>query len=171
MDWPLGPALKQHRINEGLSVRAAAALTKKVVSETRWRQLESGFQSIPGGKAPINTTVRTVVAAAKAVRWNPREAAELAGFDPNEAGPPHVRAEFSSTGSLSGDAVDLTSVPADALLGEVRRRMEVVSGRPVVDESEISPPINPAWLDDTAVEPPAVRDDENGQQPRELGGG
>jgi hypothetical protein len=117
-DWPLGPALKQRRIDKGLSVRGAAALTRKVVSETRWRQLESGFQSIPGGIAPINTTIRTVVAAAKAVDWSPREAAKLAGFDPKDAGP-----ERATPGTMTATLESLEALEEIVLIRELARRL------------------------------------------------
>lgn len=119
-DWPLGPELKRHRIAKGLSVRAAAALTNKTVSETRWRQLESGVQSIPGGTAPINTTVRTVVAAAKAVDWNPRDAAKLAGFNPDDAGPSVVTLHVEGI----EQAPDLEQLSDDDLLAELCRRLK-----------------------------------------------
>lgn len=117
-DWPFGAALRQHREHAGLSVKAAARRTNGVVSDGRWYQLESGVQRIRGQQIPIGTTPATVVAAAKAVDWDPAEALRTAGFDTRDYHEPQPR---------SG----LADVHIDDLLAEIRRR---VVGQPSPSE-------------------------------------
>lgn len=118
-DWPLGPELKRHREEAGLSQRAASRLTtprgktKPIVSAGRWKQLETGWQKNKGALIPIGTTARTVAAAARAVDWDIGEAFRIAGF--------------RSTGVVLPPMADANGgighYTDDELLGEVRRRM------------------------------------------------
>lgn len=108
--WPLGAELRRKRIAAGLSVKAAAKRTRGKVSDGRWYQLESGVQRIRGQEIPIGTTPATVVAAAKAVEWDYREALGVAGFKSEDYQEPETRGP-------------LQDVPIDDLLGEIRRRV------------------------------------------------
>lgn len=115
-DWPLGPELRRHRENAGLSQREASrrttppGSTKPAVSAGRWKQLETGWQKNKGALIPIGTTAATVAAAARAVRWDVNEALATAGFRsedvPTQPAEP-VIARYSD----------------DELLAEIRRRM------------------------------------------------
>ena len=161
-----------------LSVRAAADAAG--MHESRWRQIAKGYQQASqtvriAVRAPADTLARMAAVVGATTDQLKDVGRSDAADELRAAALPaptaHVSAAFSSTGSFSVDAVDLTSLPADALLGEISRRLRLASGRPTVDESEISPPINPAWVDDTAVEPPAVRDDENPEQTGKFSSG
>lgn len=55
------------------------------ISESRWRQLELGYESVRGNEYPVKTTPETVVNIARALALDPGEMLELAGFDPEMA--------------------------------------------------------------------------------------
>lgn len=126
-DWPFGAALKQHREDAGLSVKAAARRTNKKISDGRWYQLESGVQKIQGQQIPIHTTPATVRAAAQAVGWDINDALAKAGFDPID-----LPAERSETPVL------ISKLPTDDLLAEVRRRIPA-------DDSKLGDNVRPDW--------------------------
>lgn len=107
-DWPLGPALKQARIEAGISARAAAR--RAGISSGRWYQLETGVQKAGGQDINIRTTPSTVAAAARAVNWDVNKALKIAGFDPRDVVDAH------------DDPSPLTTVPTEELLEEIRRR-------------------------------------------------
>jgi hypothetical protein len=77
------------------------------VSDGRWYQLESGYQSMRGEQIPIGTTAATVAAAANAVGWDRDEALRTAGFEPIDYQPPVAERP-------------LADIPTDELLRRIR---------------------------------------------------
>lgn len=77
-----GEALRAARTNRRpvLSSRKAAALAG--MSETRWRQIEQGYELRAGVKVPVSTTVDTLGRMAEAVGLDPATLVTLAGMDP-----------------------------------------------------------------------------------------
>lgn len=78
--WEFGRELRAARSRAGLSIRRAAKLAG--VSEGRWRQLESGVQSVGGVPVAIRTKPETAVKVAAVVALPADRALTLAGFDP-----------------------------------------------------------------------------------------
>jgi len=82
-EWRLGPELKRRRTKADLSQREAAA--RAGISESKWRQLESGHVSMGAGqRVRVGTRPDTAVAAGRAVGLSAEAALELAGYDPAE---------------------------------------------------------------------------------------
>jgi hypothetical protein len=90
-----------------------------MISVGRWHQLEVGYQRVRGHDVPIATRPETIVAASKAVDWNPDEALRLLGYDPDVV--PDSQAQTQRrTRQRAKTLADATN--AD-LIGELRRRM------------------------------------------------
>jgi hypothetical protein len=73
-------------------------------------------------------------------------------------------ARYSDDGSSL--KTELTAVATDALLKEIRRRINAAaSARPgVIDHTELYPPASPDWTPDDLGEPPSMGDDEQGRE-------
>lgn len=80
--WAFGAALRTAREQLGLSGREAAR--RAGFSESRWRQLERGTQSVNGVEQPVSTRPETVLKTADVVNLDPRGALILAGFNPDD---------------------------------------------------------------------------------------
>lgn len=79
--WPLGVYLRDQRGK--MSIREAAR--RADISESRWRQVEAGFQRMAGGiEVPVHPRAETVVAMCKAISADPRRGLELAGHNPDQ---------------------------------------------------------------------------------------
>ncbi|MFI5781143.1 helix-turn-helix domain-containing protein [Nocardia sp. NPDC051570] len=81
--WEFGRRIQQAREAAGLSKRAAAK--RAGISDSRWRQLELGFETVRGQAYSVKTTPETVAHIAKAVHLDVHELLEIAGFDPEAA--------------------------------------------------------------------------------------
>ncbi|AUI63000.1 helix-turn-helix transcriptional regulator [Amycolatopsis sp. BJA-103] len=80
--WEFGTLLRRARTRLKLSGREAAR--RAGISESRWRQLETGTQPSDSAEpAAVGTTPETVLKVAKVVGLDEREALTLAGFDPD----------------------------------------------------------------------------------------
>lgn len=79
-----GQALRAARTSRrpALSFRRAAA--RAGLSETRWRQIEQGYELRAGVKVPVSTTVDTLGRMAAAVGLDPAAVVTLAGMDPRQ---------------------------------------------------------------------------------------
>lgn len=77
---PLGELLEDARKRLDLSKREAAR--RAGFSETRWRQIVTGWQDPANRTTPANPPARTVAAAARAVGIDVQEALRAAGLPP-----------------------------------------------------------------------------------------
>lgn len=75
----LGAAVREAREAAGLSVRAAARAAD--ISETRWRQIEAGYQRIGDAQVPVRPSVKTLAAMAVAVGESGQRWLVLAGHE------------------------------------------------------------------------------------------
>ncbi|QIS18581.1 helix-turn-helix domain-containing protein [Nocardia terpenica] len=110
--WEFGRRVQAAREALGLSKRRAAELAD--VSETRWRHLENGWETLRGQKFPIKTTPETVYRVAMAVRLDPDELLAVAGFDPQMLHDPE------KDGIKSVDLSGLTSGEIDQVRSFIR---------------------------------------------------
>lgn len=79
--WPLGDYLRSQRGK--MSIREAAR--RADISESRWRQVEAGFQKMAGGiEVPVHPRAETVAAMCKAISADVREGLQLAGHNPDQ---------------------------------------------------------------------------------------
>lgn len=77
--WPLGKYLQNARGK--MSIREAAR--RADISESRWRQVEAGYQRMAGGiEVPVHPRPETVAAMCRAVSASVEEGLRLAGHDP-----------------------------------------------------------------------------------------
>lgn len=77
--WPLGAYIKEQRGK--MSIREAAR--RADISESRWRQIEHGYQQLAGNvRVPVHTRPETLAAMCQAISADIRKALELAGYDP-----------------------------------------------------------------------------------------
>lgn len=82
-DWPLGAFLRSAR--GMMSIREAARRAE--ISESRWRQVEAGYQQMAGGiKAPVSPRPETIAAMCKAISADIAEGLRLAGHNPEQYG-------------------------------------------------------------------------------------
>lgn len=78
--WPLGRYLREQRGK--MAIREAAR--RADISESRWRQVEAGYQQLAGGlKAPVHPKAETLAAMCRAISADTRKALELAGHNPD----------------------------------------------------------------------------------------
>lgn len=78
--WPLGKYLVAARGK--MSIREAARRAN--ISESRWRQVEAGFQRMAGGiEVPVHPKAETVAAMCRAISADVRKGLQLAGHDPD----------------------------------------------------------------------------------------
>jgi transcriptional regulator with XRE-family HTH domain len=83
--------MRAKREELGLSMRQAAK--RSDISEGRWRQLESGYQSVRGEKIPVRTTADTVLRIATGTEMHPDIALFVAGVNSRTG-----RVKISETG-------------------------------------------------------------------------
>lgn len=80
-EWPLGDFLREQRGK--MSIREAAR--RAGISESRWRQVELGYQQMAGNiKVPVHPRPETVAAMCNAVATDVRRGLELAGHNPDQ---------------------------------------------------------------------------------------
>lgn len=102
--WPLGELLKAARKRRNIGIPKAAQLAG--VSQGQYHAIERGRRSVAGGHQSFRPSVEHVIAAARAVHVDPREALTAAGYEP------------------AIDAPDLEASPsitADELAAKLRR--------------------------------------------------
>lgn len=79
--WPLGDYLRQQRGK--MSIREAAR--RADISESRWRQVEAGYQRMAGGiEVPVHPRAETVAAMCRAISADVSRGLELAGHNPDQ---------------------------------------------------------------------------------------
>lgn len=79
--WPFGGFLKEQRGK--MSIREAAR--RADISESRWRQVEAGYQQMAGGiQVPVHPRVETVAAMCRAISADVRRGMELNGYNPDQ---------------------------------------------------------------------------------------
>jgi len=79
--WPLGQYLREQRGR--MAIREAAR--RADISESRWRQVEAGFQRMAGGiEVPVHPRPETVAAMCRAISADVRKGLELAGHQPDQ---------------------------------------------------------------------------------------
>ena len=79
--WPLGEFLRQQRGK--MSIREAAR--RADISESRWRQVEAGYQRMAGGiEVPVHPRAETVAAMCRAISADVTRGLELAGHNPDQ---------------------------------------------------------------------------------------
>lgn len=79
--WPLGEYLREQRGK--MSIREAAR--RADISESRWRQVEAGYQRMAGGiEVPVHPRAETVAAMCQAISADVIRGLELAGHNPDQ---------------------------------------------------------------------------------------
>lgn len=79
--WPLGEYLREQRGK--MSIREAAR--RADISESRWRQVEAGYQRMTGGiEVPVHPRAETVAAMCRAISADVTRGLELAGHNPDQ---------------------------------------------------------------------------------------
>lgn len=79
--WPLGEYLRDQRGR--MSIREAAR--RADISESRWRQVEAGYQRMAGGiEVPVHPRAETVAAMCRAISADVSRGLELAGHNPDQ---------------------------------------------------------------------------------------
>ena len=79
--WPLGVYLREQRGK--MSIREAAR--RADISESRWRQVEAGYQRMTGGiDVPVHPRAETVAAMCRAISADVSRGLELAGHNPEQ---------------------------------------------------------------------------------------
>jgi transcriptional regulator with XRE-family HTH domain len=79
--WPLGDYLREQRGK--MSIREAAR--RADISESRWRQVELGYQTMGGGiKVPVQPRAETLAQMCKAIAGDVRRGLELGGYNPDQ---------------------------------------------------------------------------------------
>jgi hypothetical protein len=79
--WPLGEYLREQRGK--MSIREAAR--RADISESRWRQVELGYQQMAGNiKVPVQPRAETLAAMCRAIAADVRQGLELGGFNPDQ---------------------------------------------------------------------------------------
>lgn len=77
--WPLGEYLREQRGK--MSIREAAR--RADISESRWRQVEAGYQRMAGGiEVPVHPRAETVASMCRAISADVTRGLELAGHNP-----------------------------------------------------------------------------------------
>lgn len=81
--WPLGTYLREQRGR--MSIREAAR--RADISESRWRQVEAGYQQMAGGvQVPVHPRAETVAAMCRAISADVTHGLQLAGHNPDQYG-------------------------------------------------------------------------------------
>lgn len=79
--WPLGVYLREQRGK--MSIREAAR--RADISESRWRQVEAGYQRMSGGiEVPVHPRAETIAAMCRAISADTHRGLELAGHNPDQ---------------------------------------------------------------------------------------
>lgn len=79
--WPLGTFMREQRGK--MSIREAAR--RADISESRWRQVEAGYQRMAGGiDVPVHPRAETVAAMCRAISADVVRGLELAGHNPDQ---------------------------------------------------------------------------------------
>ena len=78
----VGLRIKAARDGLGLSMRAAAH--EAGISDSRWRQIEMGYQLIQGKQKPANPSAEMLAAIAKAVNLDVLDLLKMAGFSEDD---------------------------------------------------------------------------------------
>lgn len=79
--WPLGEYLREQRGK--MAIREAAR--RADISESRWRQVEAGYQQMAGNiRVPVHPRAETVAAMCRAIAADVRRGLELAGHNPDQ---------------------------------------------------------------------------------------
>lgn len=79
--WPLGEYLREQRGK--MSIREAAR--RADISESRWRQVEAGYQRMAGGiEVPVHPRADTVASMCRAISADVTRGLELAGHNPDQ---------------------------------------------------------------------------------------
>lgn len=79
--WPLGEYLREQRGK--MSIREAAR--RADISESRWRQVEAGYQRMAGGvEVPVHPRAETVAAMCRAISADVAQGLQLAGHNPDQ---------------------------------------------------------------------------------------
>jgi hypothetical protein len=116
--WPLGDYLREQRGN--MSIREAAR--RADISESRWRQVEAGYQRMAGGiEVPVHPRAETVAAMCRAISADVRKGLELAGHKPSQW---EWLLEDHTEGLAEADREWFTSLPRDEreqVLAELQR--------------------------------------------------
>lgn len=140
---PLGELLEDARLNVlHLAVREAAR--RAGISEARWRQVVSGWQSgRAGARIPAMPRPRTVVAMARAVDVDPAHALAAAGLKISTAGLAALMVEpqISNEGPRKGidvgyeiDRITKLDVPARTKLALIRKILELAEEAETEDQ-------------------------------------
>lgn len=76
--WPLGEYLREQRGK--MAIREAAR--RADISESRWRQVEAGYQQMAGDiRVPVHPRAETIAAMCRAIAADVRRGLELAGHN------------------------------------------------------------------------------------------
>ena len=79
--WPLGTYLREQRGK--MSIREAAR--RADISESRWRQVEAGYQQMSGGvRVAVHPRAETIASMCKAISADVRTGLQLAEHDPDQ---------------------------------------------------------------------------------------
>lgn len=81
----VGNALRAARTGRRPILSGRKAAARAGMSETRWRQIEQGYELRAGVKVPVSTTADTLCRMAAAVGLDAAKIVALAGMDPRVA--------------------------------------------------------------------------------------
>ncbi|MEU7092935.1 helix-turn-helix domain-containing protein [Kitasatospora aureofaciens] len=126
----LKAALKRSRISQ----RAAA--DQAGISEARWRQITSGYQSVSGTPVPIRAPADTLARMAQAVGITATELTEAGRADAAEKlgeTAPRSAVDFSSDPAIDAIAALLATLPPEAQDEVLRRVGRVAPDRTGLD--------------------------------------
>ncbi|WP_189057171.1 helix-turn-helix domain-containing protein [Longimycelium tulufanense] len=135
--WPLGEKLEAARKRAGYSMREAAEHAG--FSVTTWSAIESGYRGAK--REPANPEPANIVAAARVVGLDPREALRLGGKDPDRYLPtPHRGRPTVSQRSLANMISQLTEEQRQALqvIVEGMLNTEGPDARPAAGPREVT---------------------------------
>lgn len=123
-------AVQRGRTNVRAAARATAPYLDKALSNTRWGQIERGFERKGGFEIPVNPKPETIAAMCKAVDADVAYGLELAGFNPGDY--PKLLEPAIGHGSVR------QAIEGDPLLDDRGRRFVLdVYDREVAREAEV----------------------------------